>query len=466
MTRAVTVFADMGFDKCPPQRAPMKSKARFIVMVAGTRGGKSRTAAKKFFARILRDHKNPSVKCRVASGVGKDRRPRLHYWVVAPTSDLLKEPKRYLFETIPPEAYLDPRRPINHENQMWLKGDILIEFRSADNPFRLVSVGLNGMWIDEAARVKAEAWVGNLYGRLTDFDGWALFSSTPLGQNWLYEEIYRKGDADDIKYDAAYASFLWHTADNLTISRETVDAARKNLPARYFKREYEADFSAFLGNVYDEFDEKVHVITESQLRYEYGWGMRPLKELFKRVVAGIDWGWTSPGAIIVIGDTGSERIVLEESYAEHRQVFNPHDEANTWVGHAKRLRDKWGIGNFIPDPSEPQFIFDFSRSGLPILGAINDIGYGIRRVSEQMHPVNGKPKLRIIDTCKNLIREKKSYVWDSHRGSESFKELPAPRQSDHGLDAERYAIVELVRYEAPRRDTGAIPRAGAGRPIG
>lgn len=463
--KRVIVCGDVGLDKCPPQRGPMKSKARFVVMVAGTRGGKSRTAAKKFFARILRDHLNPNVKCRIPSGVGKDRRPRLHYWVVAPTADLLKEPKRYLFETIPPEAYLDPLRPINHENQMWLKGDILIEFRSADNPFRLVSVGLNGMWLDEAARIKAEAWVGNLYGRLTDFDGWALFSSTPLGQNWLYEELYLRGLQSSPKYDPSYASFLWHTADNLTISRDTIDAARKNMPPRYFKREYEADFSAFLGNVYDQFDERAHVISEAQLRYAYGWGMRPLKDLFKRVVAGVDWGWTSPGAIVVVGDTGSETVIIEESYAEHRILFDPRQESETWIGHAKRLREKWNISAFIPDPSRPQDINEFVRSGLPVQGAINDVGYGIRRVSEQLHLVDGKPKLRILDTCKNLIREKRSYVWASQRGSETVSDdAIAPNQSDHALDAERYAVVDLVRWEAPRH-SAAIPRA-TGRPIG
>lgn len=445
----VVVCGDLSFDKCPPQRGPMKSKARFVVMVAGTRGGKSRTASRKFFARILRDHANPNVKCRIPSGVGKDRRPRLHYWVVAPTVALLKEPKRYLFECIPPQMFVDHRHPINHEGQMWLKGDILIEFRSADNPFALVSVGINGLWVDEAARVKAEAWVGNLYGRLADFNGWALFSSTPLGQNWLYEEVYLRGVVDHPKYDPEYASFLWHTADNLTIDRSVIEAARRNQPARYFKREFEADFSAFVGNVYDEWDDKIHVVTEAQLRYDYGWGIRPLRELFKRISAGVDWGWTSPGAIAVVGDTGRELVVLEESYASHRQVYDLRSGVDTWVSEAQRLQKKWGIAEFFCDPAEPQFADAFIKSGLTVRSGFNEIAYGIRRICEQLHPVNGKPRLRAMNTCSNFIREAKSYIWDSIRGTEQYKDLPAPNQDDHALDAGRYCIVEMVRYLPP-----------------
>lgn len=461
MKLVVVVGADAGVAACPPQGPAYKSKARFVCLVAGTRGGKTRTAARKFFARILRDHiegrGQPSV------GQGKDRRPHLHYWVVAPTTDLLKEPKRYLSETIP-QAFLEtPGRPISHENQMWLKNDILIEFRSADHPLSLVSVGLNGMWLDEAARIKSEAWVGNLRGRLSDKMGWALFSSTPLGQNWLYVEVFQRGEKTSARYEPEYESFQWHTSENLTISRTEIESVKRTLPARYFKREYEADFSAFLGNVYDEFDEKLHVITEAQLRYDYGWGMKPLKGLFRTVVAGVDWGWSSPGAIVVVGDTGRELIALEESYADHRSVFDPRMEDKTWIGEAKRLRDKWGVIRFFCD-HDPGNIHDFTRTGIPTAHAFKEVTYGIRRVSEQLHPVDGKPKMRIMNTCTNLIREKRAYVWDGVRGSESYAEMPAPNQSDHALDAERYAVLELVKYEPEEKIPDA--RRAAGRPLG
>ena len=151
------------------------SGARFCAMAAGTRGGKSISAGAEFSRRIFIDEANGNG--RKAAGAGKDRRARLHYWVVSPTVALLKEPKRYLMEMLSSDLFERPKAPINSEGQLWLKGDILIEFKSADNPLGLVSVGLDGLWIDEAARVKQEAWVGNLRGRLTDHHGWCLFSS-------------------------------------------------------------------------------------------------------------------------------------------------------------------------------------------------------------------------------------------------------------------------------------------------
>lgn len=451
------------------QRRAHQSRARFKSLSAGTRGGKTNGAAADFVMQVYRDL--AEGKGRQAVGVGNDRRAALHYWVVSPTVQLLKEPKRYLREMVPAELFETPARPINSQGQMWLKPNILVEFRSADNPFSLVSVGLNGMWLDEAARIKAEAWKGNLRGRLTDKRGWALFSSTPLGRNWFYEEVVALGRSEDARY-ADYEDICWTTADNDCIPgiAEEVEHARLTLPWRYFQREYLASYDAFLGNIYDEFDEKVHVVSEDQLRAEYGWALhRPLRDLFKSTIAGVDWGWTSPGSIVVVGDTGRELIACDEEYAPSRRIFDPRVESETWVGHAKRLRDKWRVKSFQCDPSKPENVSEFTRAGLNALGAYNEVSYGIRKVAERLHPVqdavSGRqvPRMRILDTCKNLVREKRSYVWDTVRGTETFRDLPAPNQSDHALDAERYAVVEMVRYE-PMSDGW---RGGGGaRPIG
>lgn len=431
-----------------PQAEFLKSNARFVGAFAGTRGGKTRTAAAKFVVRILKDYKRG--KGREPAGVGKDRRARLHYWVVSPTSDLLKEPKRYLMEMIPAELYEDPKRPISHENQMWLVKDILIEFRSADHPLSLVSVGLNGLWLDEAARIKADAWQGNLRGRLSDKQGWALFSSTPLGQNWLWTDIVRKGTPGDPDYHPDFKVIVWHTADNQTIDRREIAAAKATMSTRFYKREYEADFSAFLGTVFDEFSESTHVQTQAEFALAMGArGNSPaaLRGLFRRIIAGVDWGWSSPGAIIVVGDLGGRYVVLDESYASHRRVFDPQLSGETWVGEARRLRDLWGVSQFFCDPSAPDKIHEFMRVGLPAVGAYNDIIYGVRKLSEAMHIENGKSRFTVLSHCANFIREAKAYLWDEVKGTDGFADLPAPNQSDHALDAGRYGIVELMRFE-------------------
>ena len=123
-----------------------RSRRRFVAIAAGVRGGKSKCGAAEFAARVMRDMRAKPK--RTVAGPGKNRRAALHYWVVAPIAGLLKEPRRYLFESFPAGLI---ERYYEQDAALWLKGDILIEFKTADNPLHLVSVGLDGIWIDEKA---------------------------------------------------------------------------------------------------------------------------------------------------------------------------------------------------------------------------------------------------------------------------------------------------------------------------
>ena len=429
------------------------------------RGGKTYAGVVEFCRRIALDLANGKGVQTTGYG-GKRRRATLHYWVVAPISDLLRETMRYFFEIIP-HGWIKARS--ESENSVWLhgndRGDVLIEFKSADNPKHLVSVSLDGMLVDEAARIKPEAWMGGLRPRLTDKRGWAIFCTTPLGRNWLYEEIYRRGDPNDEKYDAtgAYENVTWVTEDNPFIDRDEIQHAKATLPPRYYAREYLASYDAFSGTVFEEFDPKVHVVTENEFRLRFN--LRDdIRSVFRRIVAGVDWGWTSAGAIIVVGDLGGGRcVVLDESYGTHKMVVNLHSP-DSWVSEARRLRDKWGISQFYCDPARPEFISAFSIAGLPVSGAINDVQYGIRKVLECMHVNNGTSNLMIFADCRNLLREIPMYVWDEIRGSENFKETVAKNQSDHAIDALRYALVPLTHYttESQAKEQPRFVPAGRG----
>jgi hypothetical protein len=148
-------------------------------------------------------------------------------------------------------------------------------------------------------------------------------------------------------------------------------------------------------------------------------------------------------------------------------MFDPRIERDTWVGRAKSMRDRWGDVQFFCDPSKPDAINEFIRAGLNAVSAANDITYGVRKVAERLHIVDGKPRLRVLECCTNLIREKRAYVWDQKRGAEGFRDMPAPNQSDHALDAERYAVIDLTMYEPmpPSPSRSIWGGSGAG-PIG
>lgn len=433
-----------------------RSRARFLVAAAGVRGGKTYSATVEFLRRIYIDF--AAGKGRTPYGVGRRRQPRLLYWVVAPTLDLAKHVYRYVLELVPHELIESISQT---DYSIWLRPDVLVEFKSAERPERLVGASVSGMLIDEACRVKAETWRGSLRGRLTDTKGWAIFASSPLGgqANWVFTEIISRAGTD-----ADYAAFSWRTVDNPHIDPTEVEAARRQLPEAWFRRDYEADWQGFGGQVFPEFSAQ-HVMSEREVRLAFGLPNRvdddDLRRLCRRIVCGVDWGHTSPGSMIVVGDMGGRFVVLEESYATNRPVTG-HAQT-TWLSEARRLQQRWGVSLFLCDSAQPGSTNDLSSNGIPAVGAWKDVYLGIRRVAEALHPVDGKPGMVILDRCPNLARELRAYAWKSSKDQSGFGEAPAENQSDHAIDALRYAMVELRPYAKQTKSSGGF---GGPRPIG
>jgi phage terminase large subunit len=427
------------FNPHPAQLKVLNSTARWLVVLAGVRGGKTYSCAAAFLLRIFKDLAQGRFNDKVPATGDRYRRPRYHAWVCAPTYDLLKEPRRYITQLLPPELIEN----FYEGRELWLKGGVLIEFKSTDNAKALVSAGLNGMWLDEADRIDADAWRGQLSTRLSDKKGWCLFSSTPYAARagFLWQDfISRKADTSlDIDFQT------WRFIDNVYNDLGEWRAAKARTPARYFKREYEASLDAFVGLVYELGDS--HVID-----------VAPDRRAFRSVVIGVDWGWNDPGAMVVVGDTGKQLIVLDELKEPHLQVIAQSPGERCWVSEAVRLQQKWQVDRFLCD-HEPGFVHAFQRAGLSAMNAHKDIALGIRRVSETMLPnaaegtpgsinyVAPSPGLVVSRHCKNLIEEMRSLAWNVDKHGNMLEE-PAPG-NDHLSDALRYAVVDLRRYTEP-----------------
>lgn len=423
------------------QTTAHNSRARFLVVAAGVRGGKTYSATVEFLRRIYIDY--AAGKGRQPSGIGRRRQPRLLYWVVAPTLDMAKHVYRYVLELMPHELIESISQT---DYSIWLKPDILIEFKTAERPERLVGASVAGLLLDEACRIKAETWRGALRGRLTDTKGWAIFASSPLGgqANWVYQEIIARSGVDP-----DYSAFSWRTVDNPHIDPAEVDAARRQLPEAWFKRDYEADWQSFGGQIFPEFG-SAHVLSEREFRLHYGLPNRvddaDLRKLCTRVVAGVDWGFTSPGAIVVVGDMGGGRyVVLEESYASNRPIVG-HAQT-TWLSEARRLQQRWGVSLFTCDSASSGSISDLQTNGVPVIGAWKDVYLGIRRIAEALHSDGGHPGMVILDRCQNTARELKAYAWKSTKDQSGFGEAPAENQSDHACFAGDTLVLTANGYE-------------------
>lgn len=246
------------------------SPARFRVLVAGRRWGKSKLAALECI-RVL-----------MAGGA---------VWWVAPTFDLSK---RVGWKTM--TTMLDPILTGNYGATV-NKSDLLItlpnggyfQCKSADHPERLVGEGLDAVIIDECGIVHPDTWFESLRPALSDRLGRALFIGTPKGKNWFWQ-IYQRG-LDPL--EPSWESWRKPSIDNPFLPPGEVEDAKQDLPELTFEQEYEAVFTDDGGAVF----RGVTKCTQEPPR-ESG-----------NVVFGVDWGRHNDYTVIVALDRNTNRML-------------------------------------------------------------------------------------------------------------------------------------------------------------
>lgn len=128
------------------------------------------------------------------------------------------------------------------KNQSDLKIDFpnggSVEFFTGERLDGLRGRKFHGVIIDEAAFISdlESGWLNSIRPTLTDYKGWAMFLSTPRGQNYFFS-LYMKGAAGETDW----ASFKYSTYDNPYIDRAEIDDARSQLPVAVFEQEYMAN---------------------------------------------------------------------------------------------------------------------------------------------------------------------------------------------------------------------------------
>jgi hypothetical protein len=459
----------------------MQTVARNIVMNCGRRGGKTNVGARKFFDNILADieagkglpYKPPKNRKKV-----KKPKPRLEYWCVAPDYNMSEIQQEELSLVIPEEMIEEWNASGNF---IWLTEYVLIRFKSADNPKKLVGRGLNGVWLDEASKMKPETWSGYLAYSLADKGGWTIWTTTPEGINWFAEDIVLKGqfidaglEEDRYQNDPEWRNFYWTSLDNpIPELQKNIQQMIANYPKRYVDREIRAKFNVFHGQVYEEFNRQTHTVDIEPIdiekrhfliRYQDG---TEKEVVFKRYIGGLDHGWNDPAVLLVIGCTDEDYYIIEESYVSQVNVLVVDNSGNLQDCLVKRyneLHAKYPMNEIWGDPSEPETLSTYKRYGLPVRIAANEIKDGIRHV-DMLYKVKedtGRPNLYINRKCRNTIKETGNYRWKDNKDGNSIDE--PEDKNNHTQDCKRYAAysdwkLNLKRQRREKRKEKRVERA-------
>jgi len=381
--------------------------ARFRVLVAGRRFGKTTLAIDELIERALQS-KHPC-------------------WYVAPT---YKQAKMIAWEMLLSKL---PKELIASKNEVELEVKMIVGapicLKGADNEDSLRGAGLAFVVLDEYAMMKQNVWQEIIRPMLTDTKGKALFIGTPAGKNSLFE-LYLKGQ----RKEDGFSSYRFGTVDNPFIDPAEVADAKKQLNAIYYRQEYEASFEDYTGLIYPEFNVNAHVIEPHYV-----------DKLFPRI------GAIDPA---ISGTTAAIKAYINEDgvITIYSEFYEPLKRVSEIVPEISEQDVDWFIDpasaakNVMRDGKLYSLYDEYSEYGIMARPAENDVNAGINHVAEMFKA----GKIRIFSSCKNLIHELERYHWSEEKETSGGILTPKPYKArDHACDALRYMCMSRPGSYSP-----------------
>jgi predicted phage terminase large subunit-like protein len=221
MTRIVIPPIDLH----PGQRRVLETPARFKVISAGRRFGKTLLAV-EWLA--------------LMQGGAIDGKPVAFF---SPSYKLLLDVWSDMERTLKPVT----RKANRTEMRIELMTGGVVDFWTLEDKDAGRGRKYSRLVIDEAAHARylKDAWERAISPTLTDYSGDAWFISTPNGMNYFYELFKRGGD---LAYPD-WASFHMPTSSNPHIDQAEIEQKRRELPDLVFRQEYLAEFVTFGGGL-------------------------------------------------------------------------------------------------------------------------------------------------------------------------------------------------------------------------
>lgn len=224
----------------PKQREVFQNPARFRVVVAGRRWGKSQLSKLSIL-------KYSRVKNRLI-------------WYVSPSYRMSKQIMWPELMSAIPKRWI---RKINETNlSITLINGTRIELKGADNADSLRGVGIHFLVMDEVQDIDPEAWTKVLRPTLASTGGHVLFIGTPKAYNFLYE-LYSMGQRSELQVTNKWMSWQFPTITSPFIPAGEIEAAKADMDEKSFAQEFLASFETMSGRVYYSFERAVHVQSRS-----------------------------------------------------------------------------------------------------------------------------------------------------------------------------------------------------------
>jgi len=393
-----------------PVQARLKaSKARFKVIEAGRRSGKTEIAKRDGVERWLRSP--------LTSG-------RSDYFVgfFAPTRDQGKDIYWEHLNEFVPERFVR-RRLITELKIIHVAGPTLAVV-GMDKPQRAAGKPIDYAYVDEFADMKPGVWERDIRPAL-DTDGraggaWIYGVPRPSAQFKRLAELAQQDKSGEWDY------FNWESASVLT--KEAIDSARRDLDERTFEQEYSGRRVAASGLAYYKFDRALHL--RDSLPYDPNHAL----------VFCFDFN-IEPGSAVIVQEGSDEKLgsvtnvlgevniprssntpmvcrKLIQDWGQHKGPVHYYgDPTGGNRGTAKVAGSDWDLVQQELSQAFRGRLYDCTnRKARPERGRINALNARLQNAKGEVHMLIARPK------CAMLIRDLENVLLLEGSGGELDKD--------------------------------------------
>lgn len=274
-----------------------------------------------------------------------------------------------------------------------------------------------GAYVNEASLANEKVFK-EIISRCSGDGARIVFDTNPDNpEHWLKKE-YIDSKSDNI------ISYHFELDDNTFLSPRYIQNIKESTPSgMFYDRDIRGLWVTGEGVVYSDFDSNKHFINDVD------------NIEFEAYIAGVDWGYSHFGSIVVFGiDKLNNWYLLEE----HAKQFK---EIDYWADVALDIKARYGNINFYCDSARPEHVERFRRERIRAINADKSVLSGIEEVARLI-------KLGrffvVSDKVKVFKKEIYNYVWDEKTGN-------PVKENDDVMDSMRYAIYSHMRLKARRK---------------
>ena len=402
-----------------PQKEIFSSDARFRVVVAGRRFGKTFLSMWEI-AKFAR-HPNKKI------------------FYIAPT---YRQAKQIIWEDL--KHQLTSKRWAKKINEsdlsITLVNNSRIFLRSADNPDSLRGVSMDFLIMDEAAMIDQRMWTEVCRPALSDKEGHGLFITTPRGMNWIHT-LYT-----DAKHLDNYESFQYTTLEGGNVPPEEVEAAKRELDEKSFRQEYEATFETYAGLIYYNWNPETNITTATPniedrtlLHIGFDFNVDPLVACVAVETNGVI---TIFDEIVINGSNTYEMCEEIRRRYPHNRIYAYPDAS----GQARKTSSKTTDHAIM---REHGFTLKVKGVNPPVLDRIASVNSNLLAADKET------VRLYVTPNCKEVVKSISSQVY-----KEGTRIPEKDGKVDHMSDACGYLCHWLNPLKAPTAPRGPVQRFG------